>query len=100
MNCSICNAQAQRYGRDRRGQQRFHCPACNRSFIEEQFRALGRMIIAEDKALMCLNLLVEGNSVRSTERITGVHRDTVLHLLEVVGARCEQVMEEYIHNIP
>jgi IS1 family transposase len=43
---------------------------------------------------------VEGNSVRSTERITGVHRDTVLHLLEVVGERCEQIMDEHIQGIP
>lgn len=58
------------------------------------------MRLQREKALLCLKLLVEGNSVRSTERITGVHRDTVLHLLEVVGARCEQIMDEYIHDIP
>lgn len=57
------------------------------------------MRLQRDKALLCLKLLVEGNSVRSTERISGVHRDTVLHLLEVVGERCEQVMDEQIHNI-
>jgi hypothetical protein len=31
-----------------------------------------------DRALLCIQLIVEGNSVRSTERITGVHRDTIL----------------------
>ena len=58
------------------------------------------MRLERSKAIMCLKLLVEGNSIRSTERITGVHRDTVLHLLEVVGTRCEQVMDEYIKDIP
>jgi IS1 family transposase len=57
------------------------------------------MILADDKALMCLNLLVEGNSVRSTERITGVHRDTILDLLILVGERCEHLLEERITGL-
>lgn len=48
---------------------------------------------------MCLNLLVEGNSIRSTERITGVHRDTILALLITVGDRCERLMENRIQGI-
>ena len=99
MNCPTCNVQSQRYGRNRRGQQRFHCLRCNTTFIERQPRALGRMILAEDKALFCLQLLVEGNSVRSTERITGVHRDTVLDLLVTVGDRCEHLMQDRIRGL-
>lgn len=57
------------------------------------------MILAEDKALMCLNLLVEGNSIRSTERITGVHRDTILDLLLVMGEKCERLGEQRIRNL-
>jgi len=57
------------------------------------------MILAENKALMCLALLVEGNSVRSTERITGVHRDTILDLLITVGEKCERLMEDRIKGL-
>ena len=46
--------------------------------------------------LRCLNLLVEGNSIR----ITGVYRDTILHLLNVLGERCQELMDETIVNIP
>ncbi|MDX2029229.1 MAG: hypothetical protein SF339_01070 [Blastocatellia bacterium] len=35
----------------------------------------------------------------STERITGIHRDTVLRLLNIVGERCERVMAEKIQGI-
>jgi hypothetical protein len=35
--------------------------------------------------------LVEGCSIRSTERITGVHRDTILKLLVAVGEKCEHL---------
>jgi hypothetical protein len=34
-------------------------------------------------------LLLEANSIRSAERITRVHRDTILGLLETVGRRAE-----------
>src|SRR5688572_29324413 len=57
------------------------------------------MILPEDKALLCLNLLVEGNSVRSTERITGVHRDTILSLLETVGKKCIWIQETLVRNV-
>ena len=57
------------------------------------------MTLALDKALMCLQLLVEGNSIRSTERVTGVHRDTILALLVTVGGRCEQMMTDGIKGL-
>jgi len=52
-----------------------------------------------DRALLCLQLLLEGNSVRSTERITGVHRDTILALLEVAGHRAEALLDSRIRAI-
>jgi IS1 family transposase len=57
------------------------------------------MYLPEAKALMCLQLLVEGNSVRSIERITGVHRDTVLSLLTVAGEKCEAMMDTYLRKV-
>jgi IS1 family transposase len=41
--------------------------------------------LAVNKQLAVLHLLIEGNSIRSTERLTGVHRDTITNLLVVVG---------------
>jgi hypothetical protein len=46
---------------------------------------LDNMILAEGKALSVLSHLVEGCSIRSTERLTQVHRDTILDLLNVAG---------------
>lgn len=51
------------------------------------------VILPEDKALLCLQLLVEGNSIRSIERITNVHRDTIIGLLETVGEKCLWIQE-------
>jgi IS1 family transposase len=52
-----------------------------------------------EKAVQVLHLLVEGCSVRSIERLTGVHRDTILRLLVVVGERCERLMTERVRNV-
>src|SRR5579863_3121222 len=47
-----------------------------------------------------LQLLIEGCSVRSVERISGLHRDTILRLLVTAGERCEKLMGRLIVNIP
>jgi IS1 family transposase len=52
-----------------------------------------------DKACAVLQLLLEGMSVRSTERVTGVHRDTILRLLVLAGERCQRLMVEKIAGL-
>jgi hypothetical protein len=44
-------------------------------------------------------MLVEGVSVRSVERLTGVHRDTILRLLVLAGQRCERLREDRIRQV-
>jgi IS1 family transposase len=44
--------------------------------------------------------LVEGASVRSVERLTGVHRDTILRLLVRVGTACEALMDAAMRDLP
>ena len=45
-----------------------------------------------------LVLLIEGNSIRSTERITGADRNTVMKLLVMAGEKCEKLMGRVIVN--
>ncbi len=99
MVCHNCQARMQKYGKNRQGHQRYHCLACSRTFIEAQERLLGKMRVPESLALQCLHLLMEGMSVRSTERITGVHHTTILSLLVMAGERCESLLRRRIHNI-
>src|SRR5690242_9100188 len=99
MNCSSCQGETKKFGKDRKGNQRFRCLSCGVTFIQPVERLLGRMTLAEDKAIDCLKLLVEGNSIRSVERFTGVHRDTILNVLQVAGERCEKLMEDRIKGL-
>ena len=47
-----------------------------------------------------IHALVEGCSIRSTERMTGVHRDTIVRLVGRVGAGCEALMSQTMRNQP
>lgn len=44
--------------------------------------------------------LVEGNSIRSTERMTGAHRDTIMRLMVRVGQGCEQILNQSMRDLP
>ena len=46
-----------------------------------------------------INCLVEGNSIRSTERMTNTHRDTICRLLVEVGTGCAKIMDEKMCNL-
>ena len=47
-----------------------------------------------------INCLVEGNSIRSTERMTGTHRDTICRLLVEVGEGCAKLLDEQMRALP
>lgn len=47
-----------------------------------------------------INALVEGNSIHSTERMTGTHRDTICRLLVEVGDGCAKLMDEKMRKLP
>lgn len=99
MNCPICNKKANKFGKDRNGLQRYRCLECKKTFLEEHSRPLGEMRLSLDKAVSVIHHLVEGNSIRSTERLTGVEKRTILSLLALVGERCEKLMEDRIQGL-
>jgi transposase-like protein/IS1 family transposase len=100
MTCHNCKIEAKKAGKDRKGNQRYRCNQCQRRFAEQRKRLLGSMYLDEDKALLCLSLLLEGSSLRSVQRITGVHKNTLMTLLCVAGERCERMMQERIKSVP
>src|SRR5258708_39049236 len=99
MTCHNCKIEAVKAGKDDKGNQRFKCNKCKRRFQAEQERLLGNMYLPEEKALMVLQMLVEGNSIRSINRITGIEKKTILTLLNVAGERCEDLMNRYMRKV-
>lgn len=94
--CEACGVDCCRFGRHRNGLRRFRCPSCKRTYTEPHSRVLDSMYIPEEKAVLALQLLLEGNSIRSTERISGLDRNTIMSLLVKAGDRCNTLMVEKI----
>jgi len=62
-------------------------------------KPLDGMYLELAKAEMIIRLLVEGSSVATVERVTGVHHGTILKLPVLVGEKCERIMAEKIRNV-
>ncbi len=99
MTCHNCRTECKRKGRDRKGNQRYQCRQCSKTFLAPQDKPLGDMYLSVERAEMVLRLLLEGNSVSSVERATDVHHTTILKLLVLVGSKCERIMAEKVRNI-
>lgn len=52
-----------------------------------------------DKKLIILSAMIEGNSIRSTERMTGVHRDTIMRLMTRTGEQCGQFLDSRVRGV-
>ena len=100
MRCPECRVCCKRFGKHRNGLQRFRCKHCRKTYTEDHERPFGAMTVPVDKAVLALQLLVEGTSIRSTERVTGLHRDTIMRLLVLAGERCEKLIGRKIRNVP
>jgi transposase-like protein len=100
MTCVACEIECQRFGTHRNGLRRFRCPLCHKTYTEAHKAALKGTIIPLDKIVLVLRLLVEGNSIRSTERISGLDRNTIMKLLVLAGAKCEKLLGRVLVNVP
>jgi hypothetical protein len=57
-------------------------------------------VLKKDLQLQVIHLLVEGNSIRSIERLTGVQKKTVMRLLVRVGNACQALLDERMRDLP
>jgi IS1 family transposase len=57
------------------------------------------MNLPEYKTLLVLNLLLEGNSIRSIERITGIEKKTITRIMLLAGEHCEALMLRKIKGV-
>jgi transposase-like protein/IS1 family transposase len=99
MTCKSCNIECSRSGKHRNGLQRFRCPKCGTTYTQHHDRLFGAMTIPEQKGELALQLLVEGASIRSTERLSGLHRDTITRLLVQSGQFCLGLMDRRMRNL-
>ncbi len=57
-------------------------------------------VLSTDKQIAVIGALAEGSSIRSIERITGVHRDTIMRLGVRVGKGCARLLDAKMRDLP
>jgi IS1 family transposase len=55
--------------------------------------------LSVEKKAAAVGMLCEGSSIRSVERITGIHRDTIMRLGVRMGEGCQRIMDEKMRNL-
>jgi IS1 family transposase len=56
-------------------------------------------VLNKEKQILIVSALAEGMAIRQVERVTGVHRDTIMRLGVRIGQGCARVMDEKMQNL-
>ena len=56
-------------------------------------------VLSLEKQITAIGALAEGCSIRSIERMTGIHRDTIMRLGVRVGEGCKRLMDQKLRNL-
>lgn len=57
-------------------------------------------VLSMDKQITVIAALAEGSSIRAIERMTGIHRDTIMRLGVEIGQGCTALLDEKMLNLP
>jgi IS1 family transposase len=56
-------------------------------------------VLSKEKQVTAISALAEGSSIRSVERMTGIHRDTIMRLGVRVGTTCKEIMDAKMRGL-
>ena len=57
-------------------------------------------ILPKDKQIAVISALSEGSSIRAVERMTGIHRDTIMRLGVRIGQGCAKIHDQKMRDLP
>ena len=103
MHCPTCQTAdtVTKWGRTKAGSQRYRCSECRATMTEPRPASpIAPMRLPFDRAVMILSMLVEGMSIRATERVTGHHRDTIMRLQVLAGEKAGRLLDELVRDVP
>jgi len=60
---------------------------------------MSNYFLSKDKQIAVTAALAEGSSIRSIERMTGIHRDTIMRLGIRVGQGCARLLDQKMRNL-
>lgn len=56
-------------------------------------------VLPREKQLLVLKMLCDGASIRAVERVTDVHRDTIMRLMVKFGERCQEFLDANVRDV-
>ena len=86
-------------GKNRAGHQQYYCNHCRKWFVETANTPLYHKHLSRSQIIQICKHLVEKNGIRSIERITGHHRDTISRLLEDLALHAAYVNDILLNEI-
>jgi transposase-like protein/IS1 family transposase len=99
VTCTRCQHVVRRFGTyGKRRIQRYRCKTCKITFSEPAPK-LGSHYTTPDVAAKALAMMLEGMSVRAISRLTGLHKHTILALMNTASERARQLLDSRIRNI-
>ena len=102
MTCTRCNhTTCKRFGYfSKRPIQRWRCTSCPATFADPTApKLLGTHYTDPAKLVQALTLMLEGMSIRAISRVTGLHKGTILSLLETAGQNCRRLWDSRIRGM-
>ena len=94
-NLTVCG----RYGKTQQ-YRLLYCRTCKARFSERKGTPLFRAHLPAETAVSILEHLNEGCGVRQTERLEGVHRDTVMRYGRLAGEHARAAHDELVAFSP
>ena len=91
--------KSHKHGKAASGQPRYRCALCGKTFVKESAKPIGSMRIDQTKAALAISLMLEGMSIRSIQRLTGLSRPTLADLIAVVGDNCRHLLESKVRGV-
>src|ERR1700719_3086240 len=99
MQCPLCGGSTRRFGFNRNGSQRYRCDPCGHTFTDKQSSPRDRRRLTLDKEIFCLRHLLEGTSIRSTERLLDVQHATIIRAAVAAGTACQSFLETIVRDV-
>jgi transposase-like protein len=94
-NLSVCD----RYGKHKQ-YRLLYCNVCKARFSERKGTPFFQARLPTEKVVSVLEHIAEGCGVRKTERLVGVHRDTVTRYSRLAGEHASKAHDELVAFSP
>lgn len=86
-------------GVNKAGHRQYKCLHCNTYFTETKGTPLFNLKTSERKVKAICKGFMEGNGIRSIERSVHIHRDTICHILDILGKHAKELTNYLVYGL-